>query len=187
MSRFPENQSESQQGADDLYEQFVRLFIQHEVGLRAFVHSLLPESTYTDEVIQETSLVLWRKFSGFDIDSSFLNWACTVARFEVLKCRRQIARDRHVFNAELLTLLAEESLAEAERLESERLALKTCLQKLAPRQRELIRAAYSQGVSIKEAASQLGQSATSLYKALNRIRKQLLACVESSIAREELS
>ena len=44
------------------YEQLIRLFAHHEGGLRAFVRSLLPSREHADEVIQETCVVLWRKF-----------------------------------------------------------------------------------------------------------------------------
>ena len=168
----------------DIYEQFVQAFARHEPGLRAFVRSLLPDIDHTDEVMQETSLVLWRKYAEFDPTTNFLNWACTVARFEVLKFRRRLVRDRHVFQIELLTQLAEDSLAEAEQLESQRRALHQCIEKLPTRQRTLVRAAYAHGTTIKDVASQMGQSATSLYKALNRIRRQLLQCIDSSPGQE---
>jgi RNA polymerase sigma-70 factor (ECF subfamily) len=165
------------------YEAFVQLFARHERGIRAFVHSLLPG--HADEVVQETCLVLWRKFADFDAGSDFLLWACTVARFEVLKYRRKLARDRHVFNVELLALLAEEAVGETRELALERRALDACVEKLTPGHRELIRSCYAQGVTIKQVADQLGRSATSLYKALNRIRLLLLDCIRVTVAREE--
>lgn len=167
------------------YETFVQLLARHERGLRAFVYTLLPEMQHTDEVIQETCLVMWRKFADFEPNSDFLAWACTVARFEAIKYRRKLARDRHVFHPDLLSLLAEEAINELSRREDERQALDQCLQKLSSQQRELVQACYSEGVTIKQVAENLDKSATALYKALNRIRVLLLDCIEVAIAREE--
>lgn len=63
------------------YETFVQLLSRHEQSLRALVFTLLPEMQLADEVIQESCLVLWRKFAEFEPNSDFLAWVCTVARF----------------------------------------------------------------------------------------------------------
>jgi len=166
------------------YEEFIQLFVRHEAGLRAFVRSLLPTWADVEEVIQETCLVLWRKFGGYEPGSHFLRWACTIARFEVLKYRRKLSRERHVFNDELIMLLAEEAIEETDQRELERQALSDCLQKLSPRQQELVRGCYGGEQTIKEAAEALGRSATSVYKAINRIRLALLECVQRALAEE---
>ena len=171
-------------GDSAAYEQFIRLFARHEGGLRAFVRSLLPGRDHADEVMQETCVVLWRKFADFDKDSDFLAWGCTTARFEVLKYRRKLARDRHVFNVDLLELLADQSVSAMDRRVRELQALEHCMQRLSPEQRKLIAACYAPGITIKEAAGELGRSATGLYKALNRIRIVLLECIKASAARE---
>ena len=166
------------------YEQFIRLFMQHESALRAFVRSLLPASEHADEATQETCVALWRKFSGFDVGTDFLAWACTIARFEVLNYRRRLARDHHVFNIDLLELLADEAAGEIDQRVRELRALETCIGRLAPRRRELVKECYAPGATIKGVADRLGRSATGLYKALNRIRLDLLECIEASLARE---
>lgn len=172
---------------DQRYEDFVRMFTRHEPQLRAFVRSLLPAWNDVDEVMQETSLVLWRKWNDFDPDSDFMKWGCVVARFEVLKHRRRMARDRHVFAADLIELLAEEGSDELESLHAQRKALEHCLKELPENQRRLVMTAYAPGRTIKEAASEAGKSATALYKTLNRIRTALLECVTSAISKEGFS
>jgi hypothetical protein len=52
-------------------EEFVALITQHQPALYAFVLSLLGNRTDTDEVVQETNLVLWRKFDQFHAGSDF--------------------------------------------------------------------------------------------------------------------
>lgn len=169
------------------YEDFVRIFTSHEPQLRAFVRSLLPTWDDVDEVMQEASLVLWRKWSDFDPESDFMKWGCVVARFEVLKHRRRKARDRHVFAADLIELLAEEGAGEVESLHAQRRALDSCLHELPENQRRLVMTAYAPGHTIKEIASEAGKSATALYKTLNRIRTALLECVNAAVRKEGLA
>jgi len=166
----------------DPYERFVQLFARHEPAIRGFLRSLFPASQHADEILQETCLVLWRKFSDFEDGTDFLAWSLTIARFEVLKYRRKLARDRHVFSPELLATLAEEAAAETDRRQEERRALEHCIEQLPRKQRDLIRAAYGPGVTIKETAERLGRTATSLYKVLNRLRLLLLKCIQANIA-----
>ncbi|MEM9366707.1 MAG: sigma-70 family RNA polymerase sigma factor [Planctomycetota bacterium] len=169
-------------------ESFLRLFAQHEGSVRAFVTSLLPHWEAVDEVMQETSLVMWRKFDQFDPDrpgTSFVDWAFMIARYEVLMYRRKKATDRLVFSDDLYELLASEA-ADVAALQPDRdRALRGCLDKLEATQRELVRVAYADGISIKDAAQQIGRTPTGLYKALARIRRTLLRCIEACLAEKK--
>jgi len=169
---------------DQHHEQFLRLLAEHEPALRTFVRALLPARGDVPEVMQNVVVVLWRKFGEFDATRDFRKWACGVARYEALAYRRDRARDRHVFNDELLGRLAEEAAAAAPRHETQRAALETCLEKLPEAQRALVLAAYAQGARIDAIAAQRGQTPMALYKLLQRIRQALLECVQRTIARE---
>ena len=167
------------------HEDFVRLFSRHEGSVRAFVTSLLPNWEGVDEVMQEASLVMWRKFDQFDPDrpgSNFLNWAFMIARYEVLMYRRRRATDRLVFSEDVYELLASEASEIAEEHPRRRQALASCLTKLGKPQQDLLQAVYEEGVSIKDAASRVGRTPTGLYKALARVRNKLLRCIEATLA-----
>lgn len=170
---------------DESYEQFVKLFTHNEQGLRAFVRSLLYSWDDVDEVMQNTGVVLWRKFSSFDQKTNFMSWACVVARFEVLAWRRDKARDRHVFDEDLVEMIAEEAAEQFETLSAERRALDVCLTKLPENLRRVVVAAYEPGVKLNEVASQLGKTATAFYKMLNRTRASLLDCIGEQVALEK--
>ncbi|MDP6358027.1 MAG: sigma factor, partial [Planctomycetota bacterium] len=55
----------------DPHESFLRLWTQHEPELRAFVRSCCPRAQEVDEVMQEVSVVAWRKFSSLDNPDAF--------------------------------------------------------------------------------------------------------------------
>ena len=76
-------------------ELFVQLFAQNERHIRAFARSMGLDWTSVDDVVQTVSLVMWRKWDQFDPDTEFMRWARVITRFEVLKFRRTMARDRH--------------------------------------------------------------------------------------------
>lgn len=169
---------------DDAYERFTGLLTRHHASLMSFILSLRPNWADAEDLMQQTSVVLWRKFGEYRDGSSFLAWACQVARFLVLNHARKAGRDRHVFSAELLELLAREGESDAERLQAQRVALSRCLEKLDARGRDVLQACYQAGTSIKDAARRLGSSPNAVYKTLNRLRELLLDCVRRNAAEE---
>jgi RNA polymerase sigma-70 factor (ECF subfamily) len=182
LAEYPSDMDENQETPTD-HEAFLRLYTRFEGNLRAFVASLLPTWEGVDEVMQESSIVLWRKFAQFDqsAESGFLDWAFMIARYEVLKYRRQRATDRLRFSEDVFELLATtaESITATQ---DERLRLlRKCVANLEPAQLELVKAVYEDGAAIKDVAEQVGRSPTGLYKALARIRNRLATCVQTKL------
>ena len=77
---------------DEKYEVFVRLLMEHGSKVRSFLRGLLPMWHDGEEVDQEASLVAWQKFVDFEEGTSFGGRLLTIARFETLKYRRQVAQ-----------------------------------------------------------------------------------------------
>ncbi len=173
---------------DQHHDQFLRLFAEHEPALRTFTRLLLPSRDEVSAVMQEVAVTLWQKFGEFDATRDFRKWAFGVVRYTVLAHVRDRARDRHVFDDDLVSRLAEDAAAMNQRHEAQREALEACLQKLARGPaRNVVLTAYTKGTRMDELAAQRGQTAMSLYKMLHRIRQALLECVRRTIAREELT
>jgi RNA polymerase sigma-70 factor (ECF subfamily) len=171
-------------------EQFVAHFVRSQWALYSYIFSLTPNWSDAQDIFQQTSMVLWRKFDQFDQESpesNFVRWACRIARFETLNHMKKNRRDRLVFSDKLLEILAEEGMSETERLEDERRALASCLGQLQTDHRRLIKEAYAGARSIKQIAMSRGCSPTSLYNRLFRIRMALLRCIKRSLAEEGAS
>lgn len=164
---------------NDNYELFVQRFAQHERDLRRFIRSLLPTWTDTDEVVQQTAIVLWRKFDQYDPETNFMKWACVVARFEALAYRRKMARDKLVFREDVLELMADEGAEEVDTRRTEHEALETCLAAMPEKQRQFVTLAYTPGIKVKELAAEAGSSSAAFYMRLKRLRHQLMECVET--------
>lgn len=172
-------------------ESFVLLFVRHQRRIRAFISTLVPDPSDTDEVLQETSVVAWRKYdqiacSADFSEATFIKWVCTIARYEALSYLRQRKRDRLQFSESLIIDLAERQLCRSEGLEARHRALLSCIKKLRPQDRELVRECYCPDTSIKQAAADLQRPVNTVYKALSRIRNALLQCVERSLKTEGL-
>ncbi len=178
--------NESSENLD--YENFVRLFARHERAVRGLVRSMLPLLQDVDDVMQEVGLACWRKFQEFKTDKSpdaFFRWACVVARFEVLRHRRNCARDRLILSEETIQLLSDDAGARSQDLEAERLAIEDCLEKLPFAERRLLLSVHTRGDSIAQIAKQLGQSVRRLYSKVNALRDILGDCVRGRLAEVE--
>jgi RNA polymerase sigma-70 factor (ECF subfamily) len=165
-------------------ELFVRLIMRHDRAIRAFLRGLLRTSADVDEVMQEVSVAAWRKFDQLDDPENFQRWACVIARYEVLMYRRKKARDRFVLGEDIEELMAEEGLKELPLRGQQLDALENCLNKLPTERKHLVLKAYAAEEPLKTLAEQIGKSPEALYKLLSRIRRELLVCVERTLAAE---
>jgi len=164
------------------HEIFLRLWMQHEPELRAFVRSCCPHAQEVDDVMQEVSVAALRKFSTLDDHSAFGPWTCLIARYELLSARRRFARDRLILAEDIVQLLADEGSRELPLRQRQLQVLDQCIEKLPRERRELALAAYAKGTTIREIAAQLGRTEGSLYQLLARIRKGLHRCMEQALA-----
>jgi RNA polymerase sigma-70 factor (ECF subfamily) len=162
---------------------FVKLLATNERHIRSFVRSTGMDWNATEEISQAVAVIMWRKWDKFEVGSDFMKWARGIARFEVLKYRRKMSRDRLVFNEDLIDLLAESSEDLEGELSSKDYteALQLCIDRLPQRSRQLIQLVYQGEKTIKQIAEEIGKSATSLYKMIDRIRKKLKSCVEARL------
>ncbi|MEC8557093.1 MAG: sigma-70 family RNA polymerase sigma factor [Planctomycetota bacterium] len=170
-----------QTDSPDPHESFLRLWMQHEPDLRAFVRSCCPKAQEVDDVMQEVSVAALRKFSTLDDHAAFGAWACLIARYELLSARRRFARDRLVLAEDIVQLLADEGADELPLRERQLRALDQCINQLPRERRELALAAYCKDTTIRELAAQLNRTEGSLYQLLSRIRKELYRCMQSTL------
>jgi RNA polymerase sigma-70 factor (ECF subfamily) len=170
----------------DKNKHFLRLFLQNQRGLYAYVLTLLPNRADADDVLQETSLVMWDKFDANGPPNDFLAWGRRIAYHKVLDFYKRAARVQARLSRIFVERIAQSATAEtdASRLEERRTALAGCLEKLAPRDRDLLNRRFAEGATTISASEQLGRSVDAVYKALARVRQSLFDCVERSLARE---
>lgn len=173
----PAAESENQPGERTVWVQ--QLFVKHQTAVRAFILSLQPNFTEADDIVQETFLTVTRKAAEFRDGSNFLAWAFTIARFKLLEARRRGGKQPVVLSDEVIEVLAS-SAPEAGFFESRLAALRRCLERLAPRAREIVRLRYHEEHGPEEIAAQIDWSANAVNVALARARNSMRHCVEKN-------
>ncbi|HBO44021.1 MAG TPA: RNA polymerase [Planctomycetaceae bacterium] len=165
-------------------EEYVRLWTTHGQQVYAYILSLVANRADAEELFQDVSMTLWVKFDQFIPGSDFRAWAYRVALNKVGSFQ-QLRRHRTLLcTSEALEMVDQAILAGVGRLDAQHDALADCLDKLTPRDRDLIDRRYRQGTSPKAVAEQVGRSATAVYKALSRIHNTLLDCVQRATVTE---
>jgi RNA polymerase sigma-70 factor (ECF subfamily) len=166
------------------HDEFLRLFSSHSQRIYEFILTLVMRQADAEEIFQDTSLILWKKFDSYDPEGNFRAWACRIAYLEVLQLRRT-SRRLQTFSDEALALLAEKAIAHSDDLGRRQTALEECLEKLQPQDREMIEQRYYHRRAPKEIATLKTCSVYSVYRALARVHSALLNCVQIQLSREE--
>ncbi len=165
---------------------FVTQLTEIQLPLRLYVMSLLPGDSGVHDVAQHANTTLWRKRADFTPGTNFKAWAFSIARFEVLNHRKRQARDaRLVFGEDLEVTFAEELAGLPDESEQRHEALKKCLGKLRPKDRELLLHRYSNAGTLAEYSATSGRSAGGLKVTLHRLRNALLACIRGELLDQE--
>lgn len=167
------------QGSD-----FAQLLVRHDRALLRYIMTFIPRRDDAEEVLQRAATVLWEKFNDYDRTREFLPWALSVAYFEVLNFRKELARSRLVFREEVLHALAESREEQEPVLVAQRKALGECLGQLDAEGRALLRRRYSDSATVASLAEETGRTAKSLYRRLDRLRELIAQCVERRLASE---
>ncbi len=176
----------SQTRTDDQQRSFVANFARDHRRVYAYICTMLPRSVDAEEVMQETALVLWSKWSQFDPDGDFVRWGCGIARLEVFRFLRE--RRRHggvVLSEDVIDIISTEFQRQQDNESDRRAALLACLRELSEEQRQLLTQRYGQQIPARELAEQLNCPIRSLYKSLKRAREQTRDCVRRRLAAED--
>ncbi len=163
----------------DATEQVQLLFVRHENAIRAFVRSLQPSLSDADDVMQETFLTVSRKASGFELGTNFFGWACSIARLKVLENFRQTKRANVLSEAAIIALT--EDAPSPESMREKEKALEGCLEKLAPKIRDLLWRRYNRRQSSDEMAESTGMTSNAVRVALSKARVALRDCIHAQL------
>lgn len=168
-------------------DEFLSLLARHESQIFGFLFALVCHRQDAEDLMQQTTLTMWREFERFEPDTSFTAWSCTIAR----NCARNFFRTqsrKRVFSdamVELLTQVQESQDIDARA--ARRNALQQCMEKLSTKDRDLVSQCYDSGTSINEVANRIGRPVAGVYNSLSRIRRALYECINKTLASEGLA
>lgn len=171
---------ESQVAADS--EGFVTELTNHQTSMLAYIRSLAPGSSGARDLLQEVNITLWQKRESFELGTNFKAWAFQTIRYHLLNHRRRlVSQGWLIFDDDLIERMAQGSEAEPAELEDRHLALRKCLQRLRPKDRELIHHRYATSSSLQEYATRTHRSAGTLKAILFNLRGALKQCIERDL------
>lgn len=164
-------------------DRILRLWVAHQQEVFRYIFALLPQVPDAQEVLQSTCVAMWHKAAEIDVDRPFLPLAFRFALFEVRKHRDKNRRRPSLLDETTIEAVAAERSEVHELFELRRRALDDCLANLAPEDRELVSNHYERQQTMPEIARQSGRNLHTLYKSIQRIRRQLLLCINGVVAR----
>lgn len=169
---------------DPRNREFVRLVLQAEPRLYAWIRAQIPHRADAEEVLQETVTILWSKFSEFRAGTNFLSWALSVAYFEVRQHHRKQAQERRLFSEAFLELVARTADGMSDELADLRDALAACLEKLNAADRDVVHRCYTAGSTVGGVAAELNRPYDTVKSVLRRSRRSLYECIRRTLDRE---
>ncbi len=169
---------------DAKVEAFTQLLATCQRRVFLYALGLVHNPNDAEEILQQTNLVLWRKFDQFEQGTSFDRWACRVAYYEVLKAREKRGKMR-LLSSDFIDSMANEAEKSLDVLDDRREALTGCLKKLREKDRYLVMKRYQDQATTRSVAESLGRSVQGTRKSLHRIRMALLSCIERSLTAKE--
>src|SRR3954466_15362329 len=133
-------------------KRLMALMTRHQRQVFSYIYALVPNRYDAEDLLQEASLVICEKFDEFEEGTDFVAWACQIAYWRIRYSRQKFARSKVVFNQEIVDVVAQTTGTMAEELDQRHEALGHCLQRLHPRDRDLLIARYEPGGTVEQAA-----------------------------------
>lgn len=164
----------------DAHDRFTRLLLHHQPDILRSVRLLVPHAADAQEIMQETSVALWKQFAAYDPSRSFGHWARGFARIEVLRFKRKRGR-RPALSEQAVELLATTELEMADELDDRTEHLRECLSRLPLQQRSMIHHYYTDEMDVAAIAATQSRTVEAVYKSLQRVRQTLLDCIERKL------
>jgi RNA polymerase sigma-70 factor (ECF subfamily) len=159
-------------------EKLARLWTESQPIVVAYIFSLMPDSHRADDVLQTVAVALLKRFDAYDQSRPFLPWVLGIAKKEVLKSRRAMMSDRHLFCDSLAEQLKAAYQDEADNVGAFRLALGQCLGKLGGRILSALRLRYAHDLKTAEVAQRMGATPGAIRVLLHRAHETLRQCME---------
>lgn len=172
--------------SDETTEEFIRLLMSAQHRIYAFILTLVPHTSDADDILQETSAVMWRKYGEFRSGSDFVAWGIRIAHNKILEFRRNKATRSIQFSDDICSLMTHDCLTHYDLTQVKLDALDDCIAKLRDEDRKLVRERYEQNYSIKELSHRLNRPLYTVYRAVGRIHDMLIRCMRQFITQEGL-
>jgi RNA polymerase sigma-70 factor (ECF subfamily) len=149
--------------------------------LFAYLHAIVRDPGLAEDLFQEVSIVILRRWEEFGEVRDFWALARETARRQALAELRRGGKTPVLFTPEALDAIDRGFDGVSPEAPARQEALRACLKKLPPFWQQLIRLRYWMNLSVTDVASRLVRSENTVSVTLNRIRSRLADCVRGRI------
>ena len=67
----------------DVPAELVQLMMKYQRRIFAYIHTLVPDRSDAEDILQEASLTICEKFNEFTSGTNFYSWACQISYWKV--------------------------------------------------------------------------------------------------------
>lgn len=170
--------------AQDKNENFIQLLTESQNRLYGYIYTMIGDHSRAKDVLQETNLVLWRKYDELEEVENFKAWSFTVCKFQVMAYLRDKKRDRLLLDPELADMISETAEKENSLMSQAQPQLRKCIAELPEQNRSMIEMKYFKRMMMQDIAETLKRSLTAVKVSIHRTRKVLQDCIRSKILEE---
>ncbi|MCK4998392.1 MAG: sigma-70 family RNA polymerase sigma factor [Anaerohalosphaera sp.] len=149
-----------------------------------FIRVMVPNRSVADDILQETTLLMWEKFEDFQDGTNFSAWGISIARNKILQQYRKEKRQHMMFDDTAIRNLVDESSVfdnDNDQID----ALKKCTKKLPVHDQKLLEMRYLDNININQIAKKVNRSTSLLYRKMAKIHRILLMCIKRQLANLE--
>lgn len=177
------NPSEEENRLDERStKEFVYLMSVNQMNIYAYIMAIVGNSNDADDIMQNTSVLMWDRYSEFKKGTDFVAWGRSIAYYKIKEFRKQ--QSRHQFSNEVLEIIhrkSQDHLGDAN-LYIEK--LRHCLAKLPPADFDLVKLRYESGNSVKRISMRVNTTVQAVYIRLSKIHGILSRCIKQSIVQD---
>ncbi|MEN6308366.1 MAG: sigma-70 family RNA polymerase sigma factor [Anaerohalosphaeraceae bacterium] len=169
------------------YEEFLNLFRTNEDRIFGFILTFLPNFAKAEDILQETMIIMWRKFDEFESGTNFAAWGIKIARYNLYKFHENHQAGVVRFDSDAIEAISQQvGDMDTRKTNSYIDALLHCFEKLGSQGRQLMLLKYEQNFKVQEISEKIGRSIRDTYRILSRIQHTLHECTSQTLKAWEL-
>ena len=170
--------------SDNKHEQYLRLLMLNDRNIYSYILAMVPNVNDADDIMQETTIVMWRKFDDFKPGMDFVAWGMTVARYQVLSYYKKLKNSKICYSESLLDSIEKVVEKTIPEMDEKLNALNKCVQKLSVSQRRVLKLRYDKKMTFKEIGVHISKSTRATFYTISKIHQILLGCVKTTQTEE---
>lgn len=158
---------------------FISLITANQRRIYAYILTLVPNLNDADDILQETTILMWEQKADFKSGTNFAAWGARIAYFKILDFRKKMKKQhRMAILDEQFRQIEPQVLERSTHVNDTINKLQQCIKNLTEPDRQLLHFKYSMELTAKEISSRINKSMRFVYLSISRIHGILLNCVE---------